>query len=1182
MSEDSRLLEKLLQFERLRDECSGARVEDLCRDAPELLPELRRRVAELDQLDAAARANELSARDSAALSLASTQAAQGLDATPVLTDPAAARAHYEAQRLQAQEIGNRDQEGASNDIGGYEILGVLGKGGMGRVLRVRDRELDREVAVKVLLDVHARQLDLERRFIQEARIQSRLQHPGIAPIHEIGRTDAGAPFFTMKVIEGRTLADILAERRQLDDGRPKLLKVFEQVCQTVAYAHACGVIHRDLKPLNVMVGAFGEVQVMDWGFARSLNSPSTAVEAEADRVAQAGEDAWASEASRPTDAAPVETWAADLAGTASEQRLTRDGQVFGTLQYMAPEQAQGRVQELDERADVFSLGAMLCEILTGEPPYRKAPKPALYAAVSSGELDDAYRRLEGSGADVELIDLAQRCLNKDAARRFPDASALAEAVSKYLESVQARLRRAEVERAEAETRTQEERKRRRVTAGLALALVVLFAAAAGFAVWWQSQRNDTARKVEEQLATVALFVRQAEEMPAGDAAQASAAQAVWQQALDAADHALSLADAPSAGADLRLRAVEVHASVDDGFERAARLARFLSDLETARLRRFDPAPPAFRLPEIPGVEPQPPSPPTFVESEFPFDWGGMAAAYARAFAEYGWQGVPSNLAAVRQLYSAERSEVQAQIIAALDDWAMALRAIPSRANPSPDEIFDLARALDADPTCQRIRRAWNQRDAATLVAIAAELRAGEPTPELVSLAASALLSVLRPEEAVQLLRWGRVRHADDFWIHSLAGLTLGLGRGREQEEISCYASALAIRPDAVMLYHELASAQLSLGNYDAAIAAYQEAVKREPRLAKTYIALAGAWEAKGDHEAAMRAYQDATLADPESPLGYWVQAATHVQRNEFELALPLLQAAADRGESSCLMVKGALLSELHRLEEAIEAYSQAAAIEPGNAKARYALGWCWDKKGDSQKASTEFLASMELDESYALPCNGLGNVYHTQRRYDAARAMYQEALRRQPDYFEAIFNLGNLHYATRAYVDAAAAYERAIAVNGSHADAHYGLGLALRKTNDLERAAAAHERAIDLNPRHANAFAALSNILRLRGESARAIVAAQAAAAIDPWEARHHYELGVKYRDHGHYSLAKDAFLRAVERDPRDPEARTNLGVECYRSGDLAGAVQQINIAGGLHAGPWSALVPLGRAILLP
>jgi serine/threonine protein kinase len=162
--------------------------------------------------------------------------------------------------------------------GKYRIVGEVARGGMGVVLHGHDPDLGRDLAIKVILDEQLRALEepvrreVLRRFLEEARINGQLQPPGIVPVYELGSFAGGRHYFTMKLVKGRTLAALLAERPGPAHDLPRFLKVFEQVCQTLAYAHSRGVIHRDLKPLNVMVGAFGEVQVMDWGLAKVLGA----------------------------------------------------------------------------------------------------------------------------------------------------------------------------------------------------------------------------------------------------------------------------------------------------------------------------------------------------------------------------------------------------------------------------------------------------------------------------------------------------------------------------------------------------------------------------------------------------------------------------------------------------------------------------------------------------------------------------------------------------------------------------------------------------------------------------------------------------------------------------------------------------------------------------------------------
>ncbi|MGB4708119.1 MAG: serine/threonine-protein kinase, partial [Fuerstiella sp.] len=159
----------------------------------------------------------------------------------------------------------------------YRLDGEIARGGMGAILKGRDTDLGRDLAIKVLLDSHKDKPDVIQRFVEEAQIGGQLQHPGIAPVYELGQFADKRPFFSMKLVKGQTLAD----REDATEDRGKFIGIFEQVCQTMAYAHSRGVIHRDLKPANIMVGAFGEVQVMDWGLAKVLSSGGVADEKKA-------------------------------------------------------------------------------------------------------------------------------------------------------------------------------------------------------------------------------------------------------------------------------------------------------------------------------------------------------------------------------------------------------------------------------------------------------------------------------------------------------------------------------------------------------------------------------------------------------------------------------------------------------------------------------------------------------------------------------------------------------------------------------------------------------------------------------------------------------------------------------------------------------------------------------------
>src|SRR5262249_13215197 len=205
-----------------------------------------------------------------------------------------------------------------------------------------------------------------------------------------------------------------------------------QICQTVAYAHSHQVIHRDLKPANVMVGAFGEVQVMDWGLAKVL-----------DRHRGNGAAASAPPGERPASL------------SSPEELPTQEGQGMGTAPYVPPEQARGEVGRVDQRSDVFGLGAILCEILTGQPPFTGKNQNEVFAKAQACDHGEALARLDGCGADADLVRLAKACLAPKPEDRLSDAGVVAQEVAAYLAGVQERLRVTELERAAAEARAQE-------------------------------------------------------------------------------------------------------------------------------------------------------------------------------------------------------------------------------------------------------------------------------------------------------------------------------------------------------------------------------------------------------------------------------------------------------------------------------------------------------------------------------------------------------------------------------------------------------------------------------------------------------------------------------------------------------------------------------------------------------
>jgi hypothetical protein len=291
--------------------------------------------------------------------------------------------------------------------GRYEVLREIGTGGLGRVLSVRDLATAREVALKELhgeargheSDTHQSMTNAAR-FLREARITAQLEHPGIVPVYEVGRRRDGSLYYTMRRIEGRTLADAIVDAGTLEV-RLRLLPALLTVAQAVAYAHERQVLHRDIKPQNVMLGRYGEAWLLDWGLARVKPA--------------------ARESRKLPQAAP------DITGA----RGTALGTAVGTPAYMSPEQARGATDELDERTDVWGLGGLLFELLTGRSPFvGKTALEVLSRIVN--ERVDAPRLLEPD-APADLCAICEKALSPEPKDRYADASAFAADVQAWLE-----------------------------------------------------------------------------------------------------------------------------------------------------------------------------------------------------------------------------------------------------------------------------------------------------------------------------------------------------------------------------------------------------------------------------------------------------------------------------------------------------------------------------------------------------------------------------------------------------------------------------------------------------------------------------------------------------------------------------------------------------------------------------
>jgi tetratricopeptide (TPR) repeat protein len=632
---------------------------------------------------------------------------------------------------------------------------------------------------------------------------------------------------------------------------------------------------------------------------------------------------------------------------------------------MAPEQAHGAANRVDARADVFGLGAILCEILTGRPPYAAQEDHGVYLQAVAADTAEALTRLGGCGADADLVALATRCLAADPFERPRDGGAVAAAVTAYQESVAERLRRAELERAAAEARAQEEqntrrmaearaaeeRRRRRAQLGLTAAVVLLVALGGGASVWHWQWQAEMVRDVEAALSEAER------QRDAGH----------WPQAKTALERAEGrLGGGGSSGLRQRLR-------------RAQADARVVAALEEARLRQS----------EI---------------KDWQSDDSRAAERYAEVFDSYGIDviGLSPQEAVVRLRASAVRED----LLAALDDWT----SLPGVGEHVRNRLRAVADAADESDWRRAFRDAADRRDAARLKALAADPAALKQPPAVLTLAGRALQRMKLSAESVAFLYDPQRWHPSDVWLnHELARILLRHEPSRVMEAVGFFRAAQALRPDSPGVWLNLGTALTEQGDVERAIASYRRAIALDPRYAPPHNNLGNALRARGQLNEAIREYRSAIALDPRNApshnglgnaLSDQGQLDEAIREYRSAIALDANYALPHSNLGNALRARG-------QLDEAIREYRAALALAPKFAEAHNNLGTALRAKGLLGEAIREYRAAITLDPNYAMAHYNLGNALGDKQQLVEAIKEYHAAIKIDPKFAEAHCNLGH-------------------------------------------------------------------------------------------------------------------------------------------------------------------------------
>jgi tetratricopeptide (TPR) repeat protein/tRNA A-37 threonylcarbamoyl transferase component Bud32 len=990
------------------------------------------------------------------------------------------------------KVGAADPQTVPDGEGRYQVVGEIARGGIGVVLKSRDLDLGRDVAMKVLRDEHVANPDVVERFVEEAQIGGQLQHPGIVPVYEMGRGTGKRPFFTMKLVKGRTLSALLSTRKEPAEERRRFLSIFEAVCMAIAYAHARGVIHRDLKPSNVMVGAFGEVQVVDWGLAKVLTQGGVADERKARQETA-------------PDVSVVETV---RSGSGSSQ--SQVGSVMGTPAYMPPEQARGDIDRIDERSDVFALGAVLCEILTGKPPYEGTDREMVLQAAQA-KLEPALARLAACGADAELVAIAEHCLTPSQQGRPAHAGVVATAVAKYLTSVEERARASELAAVEARAKAAEEKRARRLT--MALASVVLAAVVlggGGYAIY----RADAASRQAETARAVAQAADEATLLRGKAAAHGDAA--LWLEALSAAKNAETLAHSRDADPATREKVATLLAEIESEAAKASAAAKQVA-IDRAMVARLEETCAAV------GDE---------------LDYARADASYAEAFRDYGID--PYALDHAAAVARVRASAIAVPLALALEDWATAKRKqaltphtgnesallLPNASSPpnaSAERLERIAAEADPDPFRTRLRSA---KDRATLQALAAEAQANPAAIPAISLArlGTALEGAGDRADAIELFRAAQRLHPDDFWINLGARFPLARG-GRSGDAVQFTRAALAIRPRSVEARIALGTMLQGLNRNAEAEEAYRDALAIQPNNGHCCAHLASVLNIQGKHEEALETIRRANTLAPKDGWAWQVLFVT--------------------------------LAHLGRLDEAEAEARRAVAADPDDAGHRSNLAYVLRNKGDSAGALEQLREAVRLAPEADQTETQLGKLLHESGDDEGARAHLERAVQLNPwqgDAWASLCEILRWTHDIAAYLDAA---REAVRQRPDDAHSHYLLGLALQIKGDFDGSIAAYRAALRLNGDHAMALCNLGLLLRGHARYAEAIELLRRGNEIGSRDREWRYPTA-DWLQHTRRLAAADAKFGPVMRheiEPSDAEECLLYAEVCHGRGLDASAV---------------------------
>jgi serine/threonine-protein kinase len=959
-------------------------------------------------------------------------------------------------------------------VRGYEVQGVLGRGGVGIVYKAHHARLNRTVALKMLLaGPYARPEELER-FLREAKAVGALRHPNVVQVYDVG--DAGGrPYFTMELVEGGSLAQKLA-------GAPlparQAVALVATVADAVQAAHAQGVVHRDLKPANVLLTSDGTPKVTDFGLARRLEGGGG---------------------------------------------LTLSGVPIGTPSYMAPEQALGQKEAIAPATDVYALGAILYELLTGRPPFRgETPAATMYQVMGQDPVPPSRLNYKVP-RDLETICL--KSLDKEPKRRYPSAAALSEDLRRFAlgEPITARPIGA------AESLWKWVR-RRPATAGV-VAAGALFVAAGATGAWllYQQRIDALAHQTKTDREVCQVLERGRGLLEEG---WRNADQAQVKQAQSEADRAADIARRGEAGASIRREAEALQQDAARRLERVGRDRALLEALQDVSVRNETRA-------RVFGREN------LTVKLALP----SANELYGAAFRRWGLDVDGTAEEELARRLGEEPAPVVRELVACLDWWML-----ERRNQPEADwrRLYRVAERLDGSELRQRIRSLLVGGAQPRLEAVTGLAAFGSPSPVPWGLAHWGTWRAFQ-----ELRRSIDPRTETIQTVTLLASAFAEVGDAAEGERI--LRQAVTARPDQVVLLAALGRLMELQGpsRLTDAIGYYRAARGRNPQLG---LALGRVLQAAGKLDEAEEVLQELARQpahNHDTALFLNLSDTLYSRRKYIEAEAASRKAAhiqPDLAEAHYNL--GTALMAQKRYGEAEAAYRKAVNLKPRFVEAYNNLGSALMAQKRYGEAEAAFRKAIDLKPRFVEAYNNLGAALMGQQRYGESEAAFRKAIDLRPDFAEAFNNLSYSLVHQGRHGEAEAASREAINFKPSLAEAYQNLGTALSAQAKLRDAEAAYRKAVELKPDYAEAYYYLGNVLMEQRRHREAEAVFRKAVEHSPDYAQAYTNLGSALVRQGRHIEAETALRKALKLNPGLDEAYQNLGIAlmCQARFDIADA----------------------------